>query len=202
MKKPSSKYYPISDLADEWNWKIEDILHYGVTGELQISFLVPSEADPGPYPISKEDVIKFRSSDFGAFKVESLPDSVKEKWIDILTMFSTSRYQNLVVTHEERLHFEKKCETVKELGNKERENFLRLIGAFIERYYSKKTYRKSDNSPNADAISKEFHSWLLDNNFSDKGISEEKIRKMIPGAYNSIMENKKTKVKLKKILPS
>ena len=163
----------------------------------------------GIYPVCGENILRIRKGrpidgvgdfeDDSIFYVFGLIDN------DLKFRPTEKRFEiaDLVIPHEERVRFEKEYVSIQmEMGNRERENFLRLIGAFIERYYSKKTYRKSDNSPNADAISKEFHGWLLDNNFSDKGISEEKIRKMIPLAYNSIMENKKTKVKLKKILPS
>jgi len=116
----------------------------------------------------------------------------------------------LIVTNEEKLRFEKECipkkeigtkfekECIpkKEIGTKERENLLRLIGALIEIHYQGKDYRKGDGSPNANKISEKFREQLALNDFSDKGMSNKSFRKLIPEAYNLIMENKEEKTKI------
>ena len=113
----------------------------------------------------------------------------------------------LIVTHKEKLRFEKEYAPIKtQMGTTERENLLRLIGAFIEIHYQGNDYRKNNSLPNATAISKKFHGWLIDNDFSDKGMSDKSFRNLIPEAYYLIMENKKKNpkpnIKLKKISPS
>jgi hypothetical protein len=108
----------------------------------------------------------------------------------------------LIVTNEEKLRFEKECIPKKDMvTERERENLLRLIGAFIEIHYQGNDYKKGDGSPNANKISEKFHEQLALNDFSDKGISDKSFRKLIPEAYNLIMENKeeKTNIIIKKI---
>lgn len=203
------KYHTLQEVADDCGYEVDRLLVYGITGELEICLLayeprilkeIGLEVKPepieeiGPYPIPRESILKILNTPLFHLPGESGRPS------------QTEICAKLIVTHEEKIRFENEHIPKKEMGDRERENLLRIIGVFIERYYRGKTYRKSDNSPNANAISEEFHGWLIDNDFSDKGMSDKNFRKLIPDAYDLIMKNKKgnpaPSIKLKKILPS
>ena len=178
--------------------------------------------DSGVYLLLKEDVLNIRRGK-GISGVEDLnedkifykfyrPKENKEEFLfkeerdDVLEniekKFTT---EDLVITHEERLRFEKECVSKKEIvTERERENLLRLIGALIEIHYRGKDYKKGDGLPNANKISEKFHGQLALNDFSDKGMSDKSFRKLIPEAYNLIMENKEEtpKMSIKKISPT
>jgi hypothetical protein len=252
MRLPEKEYYFLSDLADkdEWDCKVDDLLHYGEIGLLEICVYIDTgkyvvyrtgqeaqntekEYFPGDALQRQLQRLLFiwpqdREEEY--FPGDSCPILLKsEGWRnmrrlghlqgDIVIIKHPQEdafispvkrdyaISDLFVTYEEKLRFEKECAPIKtQMGTTERENLLRLIGAFIEIHYQGNDYRKNDSSPNATAISKKFNGWLINNDFSDKGMTEGKFRKLIPDAYDLIMENKKKnpkpKIKLKKILPS
>lgn len=188
-----SKNYTLKEVADVYGYTVDRLLLYGTIGELEICLLaheptilkeIGLEVKPeligkiGPYPIPGENILKIRNTPF----LRPIGESDRPNIRNIL--------ENLIVTHEEKIRFENEHIPKKEMGTRERENLLRLIGAFIEKDYSGNDYRKKDGAPNAEAISNKFHEWLALNDFSDKGISDKSFRKLIPEAYNLIMENK------------
>ena len=260
--KCKCKWYPVSELAEEWNCSIEKILRYGVDGELQLSILIlpkkmalrlssyvdrkienPStrkemldilkdavEKDvklkhelielaakngPVPCPLPKEEVLNLwedwwpKAKEYSTL-LRSIMSLLADptKWKEYSTLLCsmslpelidnksqlTVMMQSVVVTHEEKIRFEKECNPKTKMGNRERENLLRLIGALISQHYHGAKYRKStDDSFNASTIAQDFHDWLEVNGFSDEGISPDSFRKLIPKAYDLIKENKKIK---------
>lgn len=184
MKKPSSKYYPISDLADEWNWKIKDILHYGATGELQISYLVPSETNPGPYPISKEDAGRFLENIGGlyALEVKSLPESVKERW---------GGQRNLVITHEEKSRFEATCDMASgnDIGERERSTWLKIIYLLMHELGDYKPSLIKTDGLNISQLEKILKKAAQKQDLSDNGLSNSTLSKIYNEAATELMPN-------------
>jgi hypothetical protein len=190
----SEKYYTLEEVADDCGYEVDRLLVYGITGELEICLLahepwilkeIGLEVKPeligkiGPYPIPKENILKIRNTPY----LRPIGENDRPNIRNIL--------ENLIVTHEEKLRFEKEHGPKKEMGTEERKNLLRLIGALIEQHYQGNDYKKGDGSPNANKISEKFHEQLALNDFSDKGMSDKNFRKLIPEAYALIMENKK-----------
>ena len=191
------KWYPVSELAEEWNCSIKKILHYGASGGLQLSTLAPSQNDPGPYPLSKEDALKLWEN----FPVWKGYLTELKSWSFPTSLYSINHVnkltvcmENIVVTHEEKIRFEKEYNRKTEMGNRERENLLRLIGALISQHYHGDKYIKStDGSFNASTISQDLRAWLKKNNFLKEGMSNRSLREWISRAYDLIKENKTTK---------
>jgi len=186
MKKPSSKYYPISDLADEWNWKIKDILHYGATGELQISYLVPYEPNPGPYLISKEDAGRFLENIGGLYslKLKSLPESVKERWGD---------QRNLVITHEEKSRFEATCDMASgnDIGEKERITWLRIIYLLMRKLANHQSNLAKPSGVNVSQLAEVLKKAAKEYDLSDAGLSKSTLSKIYDEALESLMPHTK-----------
>lgn len=186
-----NKYYTLKEVADDCGCEVDRLLLYGITGELEICLVayeprilkeIGLEVKPelikeiGPHLIPRDNILKIRNADFFSTADRPSKGEICER---------------LIVTHEEKIRFEKEHKPEKKMGTRERENLLRIIGALIKIHYQETAYRKKDGSPNADAIAKEFHNWLLLNDYSDKGIADGNFRKhVIPDAYKLIMEAK------------
>jgi len=217
MRLPDKEDYSLEEIANQRNCRVDDLLHYAEINKLEICVYIyegeyevgktwnerEKEYFPGgPCPVwlSPGEWRKIRM--YGHPYSTLIKHPQKEAYLfPVERDYAISEY---VVTNKERLRFEKECARKKEMGTEERENLLRLIGALIEQNYQGTKYKKRDGSPNASAISDKFHGWLIDNYFSDKGISDTSFRKLIPEAYNLIMENKEeeTKTIIKKIYPT
>lgn len=180
-------YYTVNDLAEEWDLTDWDILYCAGIEALEIC-LPNFYGNAARYCCNSEDEYSDRCSKWGGSIVPIRPEEAwqirsDEYWIG-------SVCSELIVSHEEKLRFEQEhLHKQKELSIRERNNLLRIIGALIEIYYKGNRYRKSDGSPNANTISEEFHNQLEKRGFSEKGMSERKIRELIPEAYDKIKAN-------------
>lgn len=193
MEKPKSKYYPIVDLADEWNWNIEDILHYGGTGELQISYIDLSNSDPGPYPLSRKGVLQI------------IADKYEMPWRFEVNWDPEEECSNLVITDEERVRFEATCDMAsnaspdtdekERVGEKERISWLKIIYLLMHLLASKISCltKGEGNNLNISEFEKKLKEVAPKYDLTEVGLSNSTLGTIYKEAENKLMPDSSKK---------